>query len=86
MLMKEKIARAIGDRYEVSGLKGIRRIRPSDEILNDIADAVLEAMMTPDDRMRLAALPFVGGLGAPAHSDADVQWQAMITSARKGEG
>lgn len=87
MLMKEKIARRIhqslwrlydlrGDGYEW---------KRQDEALRldslDIADAVLEAMMEPDEHM-LAQVNHVPGFDESGLAD----YQAMITSARKGEG
>ncbi len=90
MLMKEKIARALGTAYDGHA--------DPDATPNNwrravaAADAVLEAMMTPDEKMLEAGADIWTqfALGKerwmPSEDGAEQAWQAMITSARKGEG
>lgn len=85
MLMKEKIARALGEKcFELRG-HGLA-------FSNEYADAVLEAMMTPDEKMLEVGADiwtqFAVGKERwmPSEDGAEQAWQAMITSARKGEG
>ena len=87
--MRERIARAIGDRYQVSGQIGdIRARRPPEAVLIDIADAVLDVLAEPDEGMIEAALdkdddatfdPPISGMRSEGPR---IIWQAMITAAR----
>ena len=86
--MRERIARAIGDRYQVSGQIGdIRARRPPEAVLIDIADAVLDVLAEPDEGMIEAAYNAGLDIYWSYRSDgrqggAEDVWTAMLQAAR----
>lgn len=80
MPMRERMARAIGDRYQVSGQRGhLRTNRPPAAVLLDCADAILDAMREPTVEM-IRAMDELAGTINPTDT-----YQLAIDAAKAGK-